>query len=280
MKNKRTVLLIIGGVVIFMCLGCLVLGLMINPSPSSEETPTARAVAQATEAVPPADVPEATETPSPTETPTDIPVPTNTPEPTSTPEPTETPRPTSTPTATREPIVITGSGDSVIDIDKGDEPALAHITGNSASRHFAVISYGVNGEQIDLLANTTDPFDGIRPIDFMPNEHTSRLEITATGEWSIEVYPLVGAHTLSVPGVFEGAGDDVLVLTGGTPDLAAITGNADGRHFAVLGYGNGQDLLVNTTDPYYEGTVILDRNTMVLEVNAEGAWSISVSGRD
>jgi len=289
--KKRTLFLIIGGVLVFACLACLGLGLIISSSPSYKATATARAVAQATEAARPTDTPlppkptdspEATETPRPTNTPTDTPLPTNTPEPTDTakatetPRPTNTPKPTSTPTPTPEPIIITGSGDSIVDIDKEDEPALIHIVGNSAGRHFAVTNYGIGGEKIDLLVNTTNPYDGIRPLDFSKDELTGRLEIKATGEWTIEVLPLTSAHTLSVPGAFEGVGDDVLILTGGTPDLATIIGNATSRHFAVISYGKRRDLLVNTTDPY-DGTVILDRDTVILEITAEGSWSISVT---
>ncbi|MCL4257651.1 MAG: hypothetical protein KJZ53_03870, partial [Anaerolineales bacterium] len=62
----------------------------------------------------------------------------------------------------------------------------------------------------------------------------------------------------------------------GTPDLAVIEGNASSRYFGVFSYGNDIDLLVNTTDPY-SGTQIIDRSAIVIEVVADGAWSISIS---
>ena len=82
------------------------------------------------------------------------------------------------------------------------------------------------------------------------------------------------ARILEVPGEITGNGDDVIVLSGGTPDTADITGNAASRFFAVIAHDvSSRDLLVNTTDPY-EGTVILDPDALVIEVTAADGWSI------
>jgi hypothetical protein len=64
--KKRTLFLIIGGVLIFACLACIGLGLITTSSPSYKATATARAVAQATEAAPPTHTPLP---PKPTDTP-------------------------------------------------------------------------------------------------------------------------------------------------------------------------------------------------------------------
>jgi hypothetical protein len=176
--------------------------------------------------------------------------------------------------------VFTGSGDSVVTFDRPAQPAIVHITGNAGSRHFAVVSYAPDGGYIDLLVNTTDPYDGIRPLDF-DGEHAARFEVSATGDWKIEILPLSSAHTLWVPGAMQGADDDVVALAGGTPDLATVNGNAENRHFAIVSYSattHYLDLLVNTTDPY-QGTVMVDRNARYLVVDSEGSWSISITSR-
>lgn len=175
-----------------------------------------------------------------------------------------------------EPIILTGSGDSIVDIDKPKLPMVVHITGNAADRHFAVKNYDNTGESIDLLVNTTEPYDGIIPLDFMTDEWTSRFEITATGDWTIEVLPLSSIRVLSIPGKIEGNGDEVFVLTGGVPDLGIISGNSGSNHFAVKSYNGGRDLLVNTTDPY-EGTVMMDSGTILIEVIAVGSWTIEIT---
>jgi hypothetical protein len=149
---------------------------------------------------------------------------------------------------------------------------LVYVRGNAESRHFAVESFDASGQQLDLLVNTTDPYEGVVPLDFRSGEQTTRLQVTASGEWYIEIRPLSSARRVSIPGTISGNGDDVFIIDG-DPDVAHIRGNAAGRHFAVLGYGSRSSLLVNTTEPY-DGRVILAADTVVIEVNAEGGWEI------
>ena len=191
--------------------------------------------------------------------------------------PTNLPSPTITLIPEPDPVTFTGSGDSIVDFYNHFEIAIVHITGNAASRFFAVINYDDSGNKIDVLVNTTDPYDGIRPLDFGENR-TVRFEVQAIGDWKIEVLPFSMAHTLNVPGVITGNGDDVILLASGTPDLATVKGNEASRFFAVIGYGHGKDVLVNTTEPY-QGTVILKPDTLVLEVQANGKWSIDLKAK-
>jgi hypothetical protein len=293
-SNRNKIIIAIAGIVVLCCCGALAYGAYLNSTPEGQATATVRAQEQeatraeqtsiaaieATEDARPTDTPLPTDTPEPTNTPapTDTPTQTNTPEPTNTPKPTNTPAPTETPTVTPTPIVLTGTGDAIVDIDKGAEAALVHITGNSASRFFAVVNYDNAGEQIDLLVNTTEPYDGVRPLDFRDDEHTARFEVQADGAWTIEILPLSAIEKVEVPGEISGVGDYVFALVAGTPDTATITGNASSRFFAVMGYGNGIDLLVNTTDPY-EGIVLLDPETLVIDVQAVGEWTIEIEAR-
>ncbi|OGO66743.1 MAG: hypothetical protein A2029_13840 [Chloroflexi bacterium RBG_19FT_COMBO_47_9] len=277
-KSKKTKIIIaITGIVFLCCIASLVFGSILNSTPSGKATSTAIAeiqqVSQTEEARPtntilPSDTPEPSNTPRPS----------NTPKPTSTPVPTHTPAPTDTPTIPPTPIVLSGTGDSIVDIEKGSGPVLVHIVGNASSRHFAVKNIGSNNDVIDLLVNTTDPYDGIRPMDFLDGEHTYRFEVTATGGWSIEVLPLSTIHKLEIPGEITGQGDYVFAVVGGTPDTAIISGNSASRHFAVKGYSDTVNLLVNTTDPY-NGTVLLDSGTIIIEVDAESEWTIKITTR-
>ena len=282
-SSSRRTLLIAAAAIAFVCIVCGVIALIGALASSSDDVASATLAPTAPPAgAEPSDVaeqlPADTVAPTATPQPTNTPGPTDTPRPTNTPLPTNTPRPTNTPTPPPEPILLTGSGDTVVDVDRGNYAAIAHITGNAAANHFAVVNYGSDGDQIDLLVNTTEPYDGIKPLDFRESEHTTRLEVTATGDWTIEILPLIEARGFLVPGRIEGVGDDVVILTDGTPDIATITGNAAASHFAVIGYGTTADLLVNTTEPY-EGTVILDPDTAVLEITGVGPWSIEVTVR-
>jgi len=237
------------------------------------------------------EVADATATAAVTEAvaPTDAPAPTSTPEPTPTVEPTATPMPTATPkpTAIPESVTLTGTGDSVVDAEGWQcQPGLVHITGNAGSNHFAVKNFDADGERLELLVNTTDPYDGVRPLDWMDDECTTRFQVKGGGDWSITLLPLapileVKRHWIGLPGTYKGEGDDVIILTGATnvPDLANISGNEGKYHFAVLAWTakRGSDqLLINTVDPY-EGTVILDPTTFAIEVKAVGAWTVEVT---
>lgn len=230
------------------------------------EVPTETAVLPTETPVPPTETPAPTNTPVP---PTETPIPTNTPIP-----PTNTPiPPTNTPEPTPEPIFLTGTGDSLVDIEKTDAPALVRIEGNAAGRFFAVKNYDAAGDDIGLLVNTTDPYVGVRPLDFRNDEHTAGFEVQADGEWTIEVLPL-GAIPHPEGMSYEGEGDSVFSVANIDATKVTIVGNADGRFFAVKAYSSSVDLLVNTTDPY-EGTVRFDNDTIIIEVEARGAWSVT-----
>lgn len=180
---------------------------------------------------------------------------------------------TSTPAP--QPIHLNGSGDSVVNVPKWDGPAIMDITYTGA-RNFAVVNYSADGEQIDLLVNTIGSYHGRRPIDFQSDENTTRLGITASGQWDIQVLPLGQVTRFNIPGTYNGVGDDVIAITGGRPDLLrANAGNAS-HNFVVIAYGNNTDLLINEIAPY-SGTVILSATTTILEIIATGPWGLQVT---
>ena len=274
-RFSRTTLIIGAIILIFICGG---IGSLLTGGDDTEPEPAADVAGQSAATDEPAEEAQETDTTEPPE-PTNTPRPTSTPRPTRTPRPTDTPAPTLTPTPAPEPIVLTGSGDDIVDVEKWPGPALARITGNSAGAHFAVINYDAQGNQIDLLVNTTDPYSGMRPLDLLDSQHTTQFEVKATGDWTIEVLPfLENATSVDVPGTVSGTGDAVLILLDEAA-TASVTGNAAGSHFAVLGYGGlFPDLLVNTTEPY-DGEVRVAAGSRVFVVTAVGDWTIELTAR-
>jgi len=228
---------------------------------------------------------EPTATPPPEPTATKTPAPTLTPRPTFTRGPTRTPLPTPTPTPMPETIVYEGSGDDVLDLDYDEDRGyFLYISGNDASRHFDVWSVDGSNNKIDLLVNTSDPYRGWHGFD-MTDEGVVRLLITAVGPWEVRMIPAAPIpeaqeHLVEVPpGVFEGEGDNILVLVGDEPDVMSVVSNAMGRHFDMWSYGDsGRDLLVNTSDPY-DGRVLLGPGTSILEIHAVGPWTIEIEGK-
>lgn len=183
------------------------------------------------------------------------------------PEPVSEPTPIPIP----EPVVYAGSGDNVIEINPPDLYYVFRITGNDAEDHFAVKSYDSTGEYGELLVNTTDPYTGITIDDSFD---VKMLEITASGDWTIEVISLRGMDVISGGETYDGAGDTVLLVN--NPGMTAtITGNSSEDHFAVWSYSEYRDLIVNTTEAY-NGTVMLE-NPFMFVITGVGDWSITLN---
>lgn len=204
--------------------------------------------------------------------------PTETPaEPPPTKIPTETPIPP-TPTPIPEPVIFEGTGDTILDFDAQGHSWILHITGNACSSYFGITSLDADNDYIDLLVNAVEPYDGIRPLDFMDGEWTRRFEVQASCDWTIAILPLALIPRWDVPGTIEGTGDDVFAITGETPDLAHITGNDCGSYFGVHTIGSMVDLLVNEVDPY-DGTSIVESEAVAFIVQASCPWMIEITAK-
>ncbi len=175
-----------------------------------------------------------------------------------------------------EPIVLEGSGDnSKLNFYNPFDISIVHIVGNADGRDFKIRaitpdSHGGN----KILVNTTEPYDGFHPIDLHERQHTLNFEITASGDWRIELLPLADARVIEVPGVIAGSGDDAILMVGGTPDSIMIKGNPDSQFFKITAYGNAETQLVNTSEPF-EGTITLPPDTVLLEINSQSIWEIT-----
>lgn len=174
-----------------------------------------------------------------------------------------------------DPIVLTGSGDDVLEIDSLDYYYAFRITGGAAGKHFAVTTYDANGNYSELLVNATGQYSG---VTYDPSLNVGMIEVKATGEWTIEIVELLTLDIIEIGDTLTGTGDSVFsLLTAGK--TATISGGAAGKHFAVTtynGYGQYNDLLVNTTDPY-EGKVILEGDPVIAVVKATGDWSFTLN---
>lgn len=172
-----------------------------------------------------------------------------------------------------DPVVYSGSGDDVVVLDPFEGPYVFAISGNAEAHHFAVTAYDEDGDYLDLLANTTDPYQGTVIEDTFS---TSTLEVKATGDWEIIQFSLYSLQALRTGMTAEGSGDEVFFVDATDAKTATISGNKKKHHFAVKSYGWDRDnLMVNTTDPY-EGTVMLKGDPFLFVVTATGDWSITL----
>lgn len=222
----------------------------------------------------------AEDTPEPTAEPTATPQPTATPDPT--PEPTATPEPTPTPAPTPAfaTIELTGTGDGVprFDIPEG-QAAIAEVT-HSGGGNFAIFTLADSGENIDLLVNTIGNYSGTVLFDEGDDEHSVAFEVTAGGAWTITIKPVMEARDWDGSSELSGAGDDVIHVDPNITGLmTADVAHSGSGNFAVIAYGSGAfgtDLLVNEIGSY-SGEVVIGSGTFLLEITADGTWSITPS---
>ncbi len=196
--------------------------------------------------------------------------------PTNTPQPTKTPIPTNTSTPEPEPLVFTGNGNAVIEVNKwkGVAIASASYTGND---NFIVRNYDSNNTELGLVFNGLYDYKGTRLLDVRDNETTARLQVNTTGDWQIEIKPLKMATFVQPPFSYQGRDDDVLIVNG-SPDL--INYQASDSNFIIYAYTDRGtvDLVVNDIGPV-TGSSILPSDTILLEINGDGTWSIDVTAK-
>lgn len=202
--------------------------------------------------------------------------PTRTPRPTRTPAPTKTITRTPTVEPTLAPVVFEGTGDQVIDL-KWVGAGFAKITGNQAGRHFAVIAHEKNGDDEELLVNTTEPYTGVVAFNLQDDQEAGLLEVKANGPWKIEITDMSGIKRYYASDVaITAEGDDVFLLGPRKCTSMVIVGNVDSRHFAVAVINeDGSDLLVNTTETY-SGTVICPATPALVIIKATGLWAMTI----
>jgi hypothetical protein len=173
-------------------------------------------------------------------------------------------------------FTISGNGNDVVNLRvPGDVPALLDISYSGPS-NFVVWSLNGNSEIIDLLVNEIGAYDGRRMVHggwIFTKEVVRFLEIEASGPWTISVSPMSAASTLRT--ALSGAGDDVVLYRG---SAATLTSTHDGSsNFIIQGYesdGEYNGLIVNEIGPY-SGTDLIDPGTSILDISADGNWTLN-----
>ena len=178
------------------------------------------------------------------------------------------------PAATPAPVLLktSGRGDKIVRMPVQDEPTYARITGKG-SGNFAVVSYA-GSEYNDLLGNEIGAYAG--SVYIAPG--VSRLKITSSGSWTVEVRRIASAKPWDGAAALAGKGDMVVLLSNAESGITTIK-NKGRENFAVIAYsveGEYLDLLVNEIGSY-DGEVLLpDADPMVLRIQAHGGtWSFS-----
>ena len=143
------------------------------------------------------------------------------------------------------------------------------------SENFVVTGYDASGDLGPLFVNTIGNYDGVRLFDVDADTSASRLQVQASGPWTITINPLMSAPTEKSPGTYNGTGDTVLLIKG-SPAIARFH-NTGRDNFVVTSYTNSsKDVLINKIG-VFDGAKVVPPGTLLFEVQSDGAWSATLS---
>lgn len=172
-------------------------------------------------------------------------------------------------------IQLAGTGDDspTFSIPQ-DVAAIAEIT-HDGEGSFSVRALGADDIE-QLLISTTGAYHGTVLFDQSEGVHSEALEIEADGDWTATIRPVPEARQWDPSGELSGTGDDVVLVEPATSGRATVTIAHRGQsRFIVVSYASpGGGTLVDT-EGSYAGDSVLDEGTFVLEIRADGEWSIS-----
>ena len=164
-------------------------------------------------------------------------------------DPTPTPEPEITDVSFDPFFTYDGVGDDVVTGLVTEYPSFLRVTHTDAG-HFHIKAH-YDGSY-DLLVNTSDPYDG--GCTYLPGGKEITLEVGGSGAWHVEACR-AGTSTTDT---FSVHGDYVTPIFIPTSDVYHITAAGTG-HIDIWIYSDyGRDLLVNTSDPDYDGKVMID----------------------
>ena len=172
-------------------------------------------------------------------------------------------------------VVYSGTGDTILQIELPAGPdsiGIATMT-HSGRSNFAVWSLNANLEQSGLLVNEIGNYSGTVPFNLEFGEQITAFEISADGAWTVTLRDVLSVREVPQGAATTGTGDDVLVYRAdATVADIAHTGRSN---FAIWSYGDRSDLLVNEIGNY-TGQVRWQAGPALIQVSADGAWSITL----
>ena len=268
-QRSRTPRLLSSGIASSLALLVLLSGCGALPAPSSDDSgsdPAPEVTAAEADSVDDSSkASEATEPESSTATAEPVETTTAAPEPESTPEPEPV-----------EPQSFSGTGSEVVILEPfGEDVFFATVT-HSGSSNIALWSVDENGQDIDLLVNDIGNYAGQVAFNF--REDPAAIRVEADGEWTIDLVHLSEAPRWDGEAPYEAKGDSIVIVDGVADGLTPVAlTHAGESNFAIWAWGESHpDLIVNDIGAY-DGTTLLPDGSLVLQVNADGTWTISTN---
>lgn len=174
-----------------------------------------------------------------------------------------------------QPQSFSGSGSEVVMLEPlGDDVFFATVT-HQGSSNIALWSVDENGQDLDLLVNDIGNYQGQVALNF--GEDPAALRVEADGDWSIDLVSLGEAPCWDGGTTYEASGDSIVIVDGVADGLTPVTLTHQGEsNFAIWAWGESHpDLIVNDIG-IYDGTTLLPDGSLVLQVEADGTWTIAL----
>ena len=178
-----------------------------------------------------------------------------------------------------EPINLSGTGDT--STDQFDlEPGLSiYEMSHIGSSNFQVSLLNGQGEQEELLANRIGYFEGSNAYGGFGGDYL--LDVNADGEWEITIRQPRPTSAQGLPVTLSGDSREATEFFSSDGGLTTfqMKHNGDGNFQVTLLNKNGvrQELLANEIGQYEGSTsTSLEEGIYLLDVNANGDWSITV----
>jgi hypothetical protein len=135
------------------------------------------------------------------------------------------------------------------------------------------------GADSDNLVNAIGHYSGTVPLNLDDSTTSSALKIQADGSWVATVKPVASAPRWSGSSTLRGKGDAVVVVVDAIDKsgLNTVTMTHSGqRNFIVDAVGDSDSNLVNEIG-HYSGQQVLPTDTVLLVIQADGAWTVAKS---
>jgi hypothetical protein len=180
-----------------------------------------------------------------------------------------------TTTTTTPPQQASGQSDGVVNVTyPSSQAALLHATYQGTS-NFVIKGIDASGNEDTLFVNTIGNYDGVRLMNAQTQSTPTRLQVQASGPWTITISSAFTAPVATSPGHYANNGDQVLLVKG-HPSTGHFFNTGD-ANFVVHAYTSSQvELLVNEIGNF-SGTEIVPNGTILFEVESNGAWTVDLS---
>jgi hypothetical protein len=175
---------------------------------------------------------------------------------------------------------FSGTGDDVIDVLPISESVLIAVTHDGDS-YFSVKSKTADDDYLDLVVSHIGPYSGTR-LQELGSSYSGKkvlglLDVSAEGNWTIEIKPLSKATSWNGKKTLTGTGDAVIKVPAGTKaGNKLVMTHAGENYFSVKTYtSKGKyDSLKVTTVGTYSGKKTFGSKAKFIVVSGTDEWTL------